>query len=595
MNEAEKKIEPFLMSILAGRFRAITKEMSNTLMRSSRSTVMNTAKDFSCAITDDQCRIVFIAEGLPIQLAAINLIPKAVKDLFGDDIHPGDVFLNNSPFYGNLHHADATVTAPVFYKGKLRFFVTNRAHQADTGAPEPTVFLPFAVSVQQEGLHVPCVRVQRNYEDIKDVVRMVKYRMRVPEQWYGDYIAQVGSLRVAERKLVEMCDKYGADTLGLFVNEWQEYGMNRMIAEIGHLPPGQWEGEVTHDPIPGIAPDGITIKGRISIDPGAGYIDVDIRDNPDCIPCGFNLSEAATIGAVLAGILYNLDPTIPHNDGAFNRVRIAMREGCIVGKPVYPIGTSVCTTNVCDRLISLMQSIMAKIGPGYGMAEGRSTLTAASSVVSGTDWRRNGAPFINFLAFPPCGPAVAGHDGWITYAVSAAGGAVFTDSIELDEQKYPLVFDKNELVTDSAGAGEWDGAPATDVIYGPRKDPATVAWVIDEKHFPARGVRGGIAGRRCDVFKMNVKTGGREVLPTMATMAFTADERVVSEAPGGAGYGDPLDRDPKLVALRVREEWISPERARSVYGVVVVMSGEHFAVDYDATARLREHLKKERV
>ena len=131
------------MSILAGSFRAITKEMSNTLMRSSRSTVMNTAKDFSCAITDDRCRIVFIAEGLPIQFAAVNLIPQAVKDLFGDDIHPGDVFLNNSPFYGNLHHADVTVTAPIFYEGELRFFVTDRAHQADTGAPEPNRISPL--------------------------------------------------------------------------------------------------------------------------------------------------------------------------------------------------------------------------------------------------------------------------------------------------------------------------------------------------------------------------------------------------------------------------------------------------------------------
>jgi N-methylhydantoinase B len=595
MEDQEKRLEPFLMSILAGRFRAITKEMSNTLMRSSRSTVMNTAKDFSCAITDEQCRIVFIAEGLPIQLAAINLIPQAVKDLFGEDIHPGDVFLNNSPFHGNLHHADATVTAPVFYKGQLRFFVTDRAHQADTGAPQPTVFLPFAASVQEEGLHVPCVRVQRNYEDIRDVVRMIKYRIRVPEQWYGDYIAQVGSLRVAEKRLLEMCDKYGADTLSLFVSQWQEYGKNRMIAEIAKLPKGVWEGTVTHDPIPGIVPEGIRLMAKIAIYPEEGYIDVDIRDNPDNIPCGFNLSEAATIGSVLSGILYNLDPTIPHNDGAFGRIKIEMREGCIVGKPTFPVGTSVCTTNLCDRLISLVQSVLAQLGPGYGMAEGRSSLTAASSVVSGVDWRRDGAPFINFLAFPPCGPALSGHDGWLTYAVSAAGGAVFTDSIELDEQKYPLIFDKNELATDSGGSGQWDGAPATDVRYGARKDPTTIAWVIDEKVFPAKGVRGGLAGRPCDVYKVNVRTGDRENLPTMATMTLGPDERLVSEGPGGAGYGDPLDRDPELVRLRVREEWLSLERARDVYGVVVNTSSERYAVDYGETGKLRERLRQQKV
>ena len=177
MENEYQKIEPFLMAILSGRFRAITKEMANTLMRSGRSTVLNTAKDFGCSITDEQCRVVSMAEGLPIQLAAVHLIPKAVIELFKDDIRPGDIFLNNSPYYGNIHHADYTICAPVFYDGELQFFVMNRAHQADTGAPIPTVFLPFAKTIYEEGLHFPCLRVQRDYEDISDIIRMIKYRI----------------------------------------------------------------------------------------------------------------------------------------------------------------------------------------------------------------------------------------------------------------------------------------------------------------------------------------------------------------------------------------------------------------------------------
>jgi N-methylhydantoinase B len=592
MEKTTYTLEPFLMAILSGRFSAITKEMSNTLMRSGRSTVLNTAKDFSCGITDSQCRTVFIAEGLPIQLAAIHLIPEAVKELFQDDIRPGDIFMNNSPFYGNIHHADVTVCAPVFYKGDMQFFVMNRAHQADTGAPLPTVFLPYAKTIYEEGLHFPCLRVQRDHKDIKDVIRMIKYRIRVPDQWYGDYIAQVGSLRIAEKRLIEMCDKYGMDTLLAFVDQWQKYGEERMIAEIKKLPKGEWEGEVTHDPIPDLVPEGIKLKGKITIDPEQGYITVDIRDNPDNLPCGFNLSEAATIGAALTGILYNLDPTIPHNDGAFSRINIRMREGCVVGIPKFPVGTSVCTTNICDRLISLVQSTMAKIGHGYGLAEGRSSMTAASSVVSGTDWRRGGAPYINFLALPPCGPALYGHDGWLTYAVSAAGGAVYTDSIEIDEQKYPLIFDKNELAQDSCGPGEWDGAPATDVVFGPRKDPATFAWVVDEKVFPAKGVLGGLPGRPCDVYKINLNTGKRDNLPTMAAMTLTSDERLVSEGVGGAGYGDPLDRDPERVKLRVREGWISEKKAKDVYGVVLDSSGEQYVVDEKQTKKLRMKMRE---
>jgi N-methylhydantoinase B len=313
-------------------------------------------------------RICCKRNGLPIHLGAINLIPRAIINLFKDDIQPGDVFLNNSPYYGNTHHADFMICSPVFHQGKLEFYVINRAHQADTGAPIPTTFLPFAKTLFEEGLHFPCVRIQRNYKDIEDIVRMIRYRNRIPEMWYGDYIAQIGSLRIAETRTLEMCEKYGIDTLRVFVDQWQEYGKERMLAEIKKLPKGEWEGEVCHDPIPDLVPEGIRLNAKIAIHPEDGYITVDLRNNLDSIPCGMNLGESTTIGGVLAGILYNLDPTIPHNDGAFSRIKILMKDGGIIGKPKYPVGTSICTTNVADRLISLIQSTIAKMGPPYGIA-----------------------------------------------------------------------------------------------------------------------------------------------------------------------------------------------------------------------------------
>ena len=424
---------------------------------------------------------------------------------------------------------------------------------------------------------------------------MIKYRIRVSDQWYGDYMAQVGALRVAERRLTEMCDKYGVDILRTFVDRWQEYGKERMIAEIKRLPKGEWEGQVTHDPIPNLIPEGITIKAKVAIDPDEGMIEVDVRDNPENIPCGFNLSEAATYGSVITGLLFNMDSTVPHNDGAFSRIKIHMREGCLVGKPTFPMGTSVCTTNVCDRLITLVASIMAQLGHGYGMAEGPSSLTAGSSVVSGTDWRRGGAPYINFLAFPPCGPAMYKHDGWLTFAVSAAAGVVFLDSVEIDERKVPLIFEKNELAMDSSGPGEWDGAPATDVVFGARKDPVTVLLGDRREDLSRKGGQGrhgrqtvrGLQDRPCD---------GKE-----RRNAFCSDHDPARrgapffrKVPAGAGYGDPLDRDPDLVRLRAREGWISLERAREIYGVVLDATPEEYAVDPERTKELRARLRKER-
>jgi N-methylhydantoinase B len=104
------------------------------------------------------------------------------------------------------------------------------------------------------------------------------------------------------------------DTLITFVDQWQEYGKKRMLAEIKKLPKGEWESEVAHDPIPDLVPQGIRLRAKMAINPEQGSITVDLRDNPDNIPCGFNLSEEATMGAVLTRIFYNLDSTIPHND-----------------------------------------------------------------------------------------------------------------------------------------------------------------------------------------------------------------------------------------------------------------------------------------
>ena len=132
------------------------------------------------------------------------------------------------------------------------------------------------------------------------------------------------------------------------------------------------------------------------------------------------------------------------------------------------------------------------------------------------------------------------------------------------------------------------------MFLAPGTNRGPYAWVVDEKVHPARGVQGGQAGRPSDVYKINIKSGKREDLPTMATMTLTPEERLVSEAPGGAGYGDPLDRDPELVKLRVREGWVSLQRARDVYGVVLDTSSEQYIVDYQATAKLREQLKKKK-
>ena len=582
---ASERIEPFLVTILARRFEAITRDMTNTLLRTGRSGVLAVARDFSSSILTGDSRQLMVEEGLPLHLVTSEFIPKAVLDFF-DDIAPGDCFMNNCPYTGNTHHADVTVSVPVFYRGELLFWTMSRAHQADIGAPIPTTYLPYAKDIYEEGLHFPCVRVQRNYKDLADIIRMCRMKIRVPEQWYGDYLAQIGAVRIGERRILELCGKYGAQMLKAFVEQWMDYGERRAVEEIGKLPRVTLEGETRHDPL-SFAPDGIPVKVKVAIDPDEGYITVDLTDNPDNYPGGMNLSVATAMAGAYIGVLNNLDPTVPHNAGCFKRIRVKLREGCAVWIPKFPVGTSVATTNLCDRLINAVQSAFARIGPPYGLAEGSPGQAPSVSVISGTDWRRADAPYVNqlILGFGG-GPAVHGHDGWLTYALPVTGGVLYCDSVELDEQRFPILFDRLEIVPDHLGSGRWDGAPGVLTVYGPRRDPMVAAYVTDGTRFPPRGVAGGLPGGPGGAWKIG-EGENEEELPLISAEVIRPGEKLVSRSPGGGGYGNPLERDPELVREKVREGWITVERAREVYGVVLDTRPETFAVDCEATDRER--------
>ncbi|MCY4480986.1 MAG: hydantoinase B/oxoprolinase family protein, partial [Rhodospirillales bacterium] len=350
MSAAAPDFDPMLLSVLSSRFGAILREMSNGVLRASKSGVIKIARDMSCAILTYDHRLVCIEECIPVHAAAIDLTTRPLTELF-DDIEEGDAFLNNCPYTGVTHHADLTLCVPVFFNGKPLFWTVSRAHHADVGAPIPSTYLPYAKTIYEEGLHFPGVRVEQGYKELRDIIRMARIKVRVPDLWYGDYLAQVGACRTAERRIKELVEKYGPETIAEFVEAWMAYGERRAAAAIRTMPAGTWSYENRHDPLPGVADEGIPVRAKVTVDPGEAMVTVDVRDNIDCIPSGLNLSETCSIAACRAGVFYNIDHTIPHNEGSARRIRVLLRDGCIVGRPRYPVGTSVATTNVTDRLV----------------------------------------------------------------------------------------------------------------------------------------------------------------------------------------------------------------------------------------------------
>ena len=130
-----------------------------------------------------------------------------MRELHGDDLAEGDAFIHNDPYLGNTHTADITILVPVFVDGEHVFTACAKAHQADCGNADPSTYMPYARDLYEEGgLNFPCVRIQRDYADIDDIVRMCRRRIRVPDMWYGDYLASVGAARIGERRIRELVD-----------------------------------------------------------------------------------------------------------------------------------------------------------------------------------------------------------------------------------------------------------------------------------------------------------------------------------------------------------------------------------------------------
>ena len=586
--------DPVLLSVIANRLDSIVREMENTLLRSGRSAVLNMARDFSCAIITGDNRLIASAEGLPVHVMGMEYLAEAMTDLH-DDLAPGDAFLHNDPYLGNTHTADHTILVPVFVEGRHLFTAAAKAHHADCGNAQPTTYAPYARDVYEEGgLIFPAVRVHRDYEEVDDIIRMCRRRIRVPDQWYGDFLAQVGAARIGEARLTELSERYGVDTIAEFIEEWFDYSERRMEHVIRQMPAGTIVGEGRHDPF-GPVPEGIPITVKVTVDPDAGMVELDLTDNIDCLPAGVNESRTCSMANVMTGLFNSIDPDIPHNDGTFRRVRIKLRENCVVGIPRFPHSCSVATTNVGERLVVTTQRTIADAWEGYGLAEGACGIGPGFAVVSGEDRRRENAPYVNqnFLGSQG-GPAGAEIDGWLTYGNAVTNGLMFRDSVEIDEQKYPVRITEMRIREDSEGAGRRRGAPGTRVTYGPKWDTMTAAYVTDNHHFPPRGARGGGDGASSIAFRVLVD-GSEEPLEPIAQVDLAAGELLGHLLSGGGGYGDPLEREPELVLADVLARFVSHERARDVYGVVLAAAegGAGLVVDENATSARRAELRLE--
>ncbi|NNH82212.1 hydantoinase B/oxoprolinase family protein [Rhizobium laguerreae] len=580
------------MAMISSRMETIARKMQNTIFRTARSGILNTAHDFSCVVLTADCQMLAAAESLPNHtLIGPDLMCQAVLKH-----HPvmkrGDCFLHNSPYEGNSHAADHCMIVPVVDDdGVLRFFVLAKAHQADCGNSRPSTYLADVKDLYEEGaLIFSATKIQENYETNQDIVRMCQARIRVPDQWWGDFLATLGSVRIGERELLSLGRELGWDALEGYAERWFDYSEQKMIGAISKLTSGKITLKSAHDPFLGL-PDGIPVKVDVEIDAVNATIVVDLRDNPDCQPCGLNLTEATSKSAAMIGIFNALlDHSVIPNSGSFRRIDVKLRENCCVGIPRHPASCSVATTNLADHVTNPVQRAIAELSAGFGQAATGPIQPPGMGVISGRDPHNNNEPFINQVHIGVSGGAgTPVTDGFLSIIHAGNAGMCRIDSVEVDELHHPILIEDRHIMEDSEGAGTYRGAPSIYSEYGPwGGGELTVLYAADGTITPAAGTRGGGAGSTARA-AMRKGDGSVVELPPCHGITLAAGEKIISHSASGGGYGLPTERDPSKVIHDLAEGWISLERARDVYGVVVSGSREadNLALDAAATEAVR--------
>jgi N-methylhydantoinase B len=558
-------IDNFLFIVLRRRLESIIREMANALFKSGRSGVLNTAMDFSCSLTDAKFQTISASIGLGAHLGAIELIPKYLFEKHGTSIADGDCFANNDAYHGNTHCADFTLCVPVFFDKKLRFYAIARAHFADMGFPTPTTYAATAKDAYEEGLTLPCVRIQKAYVDVPEVIDICTANIRSPEQFYGDYLACLSAVRTGEKRLKDLCEKYGGNLVEEFLDQFADYAERMAMDAIAKMPAGKITDTIYYDTYLPDYPNGLPVSATLEVDPVNKVVNIDITENIDNVPLGINMTEATTLAMCRMATVNVLGPDVPRSTGAFRRVNVNMREGAMIGKPRFPAATSNATTNVCTAFGTHLIAMFAQISEKHGAAYGPYSLPGSCPVISGSDPRKNEEAFVNQIIMGAfSGPGMAGAEPWLTYATMGAQGMIWQPSVEVTELQQPILVEELAIRPDSGGAGEFQGAPGSRVIFYSHLTPLRLIVHASGHDIAPAGVRGGHSGAELRIWKQD-REGNLTDLGIDVDIILQPGERLISEANGGGGFGDPMARDRSKIEAHLREGWITPEFAKQFY------------------------------
>src|SRR5262247_763219 len=558
-------IDPVLLEVLRNRLEAVADEMELTLLKSAASPIVKEGLDASAALFNVQGETIAQAAAIPIHLGALQCAAERIVRAFPPaTMRDGDAFLLNDPYDGGTHLPDITLAMPVFSDGRAVALACTMCHHQDVGGRTPGSVPTDATELYQEGLIIPPTRLFRAGELDENLFALLRRNVRLPEVFTGDLMAQVAAGKLGGTRLRELFSAHGTDSVLAYIDELLNRAETLTRRQVESTPDGEYRFEDYLDN------DGVDLDRRVKIAVTVrvhgSSMTFDFTGTDEQVRGPFNSVPASTLSAIYYAIRAISDPAIPNNGGCFRAVDAVLPEGTLVNpRPPAPVS---CRTATIKRIADTILGALVKALPQRMPAANSGTLLVMA--LGGTE-PGTGRPFVaSELAAGGMG-ARPGKDGIDVIETDVSN--CMNIPIESVEMGFPLRIARARLWTDSGGAGEFRGglglekvfeATATDVMVSHRGERfASSPW----------GLEGGGPGARAHAFIVRAD-GTREALPSKKMIVLHPGDQLWEYIAGGAGYGDPLDRDPESVLADVLDGKITSEAARALYATVLTAAGE---------------------
>jgi len=578
MSSPSKIADPVLFELFKNAILSISDEMALTVVRTTYSGVLRDNMDFATAFCDADGRLVAQGLTLPGHLGSVPTALAAVLARYGDAIREGDVFCLNDPYEGGMHLPDLFVIQPIFHEGVLAAFGCVSSHHVDTGGRVPGSNAADSTEIYQEGLRIPPCRLYSQGEPNETLFRIIEKNVRAPTLYFGDLRAQLSACHTADTQFLELCDRYGRETVAGLMEQLIDYSERMARAAIAEIPDGtaSFEDWIDDDGVD----HGKPIRLFVTITKTGDKFHVDWTGTAPQARAAINNTLSFTKSASYAAIRCILKGDIPTNEGYFRCVEVEAPKGTVA----YGELPAACAARGLTgfRMIDCLFGALAQLAPDRVFAASDGGNTGIS--VGGYDANRKPFIFVDFT----CGtwggrPWADGLDGNSNIFANMA-----SQPVEVIEAENPLEILAYEFLTDRCGAGKYRGGAPYGRTYRFTEAEGVMQIRADRQTHRPYGLYGGYPGEpSANIWDPD---GTPKKMPPKFTEIVKRDEIFRHEVAGAGGWGDPLEREPAAVAKDVRNDFISRAAAFDDYGVVL----DGFDVVADATAARREDIRKTR-